>query len=111
MFDFNQSILALFGPYCNSLMYKQIPMGKAKDASEMDQEKREREAQQSQYMPSDANGAEPMTGAQAAHLKRLADQLHEPAAFEQGLSSREASRRINVLLDKIRIWELPPHTD
>lgn len=86
-------------------------MGKAKDASEMDQEKREREAQQSQYMPSDANGAEPMTGAQAAHLKRLADQLHEPAAFEQGLSSREASRRINVLLDKIRIWELPPHTD
>ena len=62
-------------------------------------------------MAGDANGLEPMTGAQAAHLKTLADQMHEPNAFEQGLSRSEATRRINVLREKIRIWELPPHTD
>ncbi len=65
----------------------------------------------SQYLPGDANGAEPMTGAQASHLKTLADEVREPGAFEQGLSRREASRRIDVLMDKIRMGELPPHTD
>lgn len=59
----------------------------------------------------DANGAEPMTGAQASHLKTLAEEVREPGAFEQGLSRREASRRIDVLIDRIRINELPPHTD
>ena len=77
----------------------------------MEQDKRGPEGQESQYMAGDANGLEPMTGAQAAHLKTLADQLHEPKVFEQGLSRSEASRRINALREKIRIWELPPHTD
>lgn len=77
----------------------------------MEQEKRAPEGQESQYMAGDANGLEPMTGAQAAYLKTLADQMHEPMAYEQGLSRSEASRRIDVLREKIRIWELPPHTD
>jgi hypothetical protein len=77
----------------------------------MEQENRGPEGQESQYMVREANGVEPMTVAQADHLKTLADQMHEPDAFEQGLSSREASRRIDVLLEKIRICDLPPHTD
>ncbi|MHA1517812.1 MAG: DUF3072 domain-containing protein [Alphaproteobacteria bacterium] len=56
-------------------------------------------------------GAEPMTGAQASHLKTLAEEVREPGAYRQGLSKEEASRRINVLLEKLRICELPPHTD
>ena len=38
-----------------------------------------------------------MTGAQASHLKTLAEQVREPDAYRQGLSKAEASRRINVL--------------
>ncbi|MEM7399366.1 MAG: DUF3072 domain-containing protein [Pseudomonadota bacterium] len=56
-------------------------------------------------------GLEPMTGAQAADLKTLADEVCEPGAYELGLSRSEASRRIDVLREKIRIGELPPHTD
>jgi len=52
-----------------------------------------------------------MTGAQASHLKTLAEQVREPDAYRQGLSKAEASRRINVLTEKLRIGELPPHTD
>jgi hypothetical protein len=37
--------------------------------------------------------------------------MHDPSAFQQGLSRSEASRRIDVLREKIRIWDLPPHTD
>ena len=57
------------------------------------------------------NGAEPMTVAQASHLKTLAEEVREPGAYQQGLSKAEASRRINVLMEKLRIGELPPHTD
>ncbi|HML92666.1 DUF3072 domain-containing protein [Methyloceanibacter sp.] len=77
----------------------------------MGRDKTSPEAQESQYMPADSNGMEPMTMDQAARLKMLADEMHDPRAFEQGLSRREASRRIDVLREKIRIWELPPHTD
>ncbi|HUU24824.1 MAG TPA: DUF3072 domain-containing protein [Methyloceanibacter sp.] len=52
-----------------------------------------------------------MTGAQASHLKMLAEEVKEPGAYQQGLTKREASRRINVLTEKLRIGELPPHTD
>jgi hypothetical protein len=61
-----------------------------------------------EFMPA---GAEPMTGAQASHLKNLAEEVREPDAYRQGLSRAEASRRINVLMEKLRIGELPPHTD
>jgi hypothetical protein len=52
-----------------------------------------------------------MTGAQASYLKMLADEVQEPAAFDQGLSKREASRRIDVLMERLRLGDLPPHTD
>ncbi|HEU4475082.1 MAG TPA: DUF3072 domain-containing protein [Methyloceanibacter sp.] len=52
-----------------------------------------------------------MTGAQASHLKMLAEEIREPAVFEQGLSKREASRRIGVLMERLRLGNLPPHTD
>ncbi len=86
-------------------------MGKAKDARAMEQEKRGSVRREIQYSAGDANSLEPMTGAQAAHLKTLAEEVHEPDAFQQGLSRHEASQRIDVLREKIRIWELPPHTD
>ena len=76
----------------------------------MEQKKRAPEYNES-HAPCESGGAEPMTGAQASRLKTLADEVHEPGAFQQGLSRREASRRINVLMEKQRIGELPPHTD
>lgn len=54
---------------------------------------------------------EPMTGAQASYLKMLADEVHEASAFAQDLSKREASRRIDALAERLRLCDLPPHTD
>jgi hypothetical protein len=54
---------------------------------------------------------EKMTGAQASYLKMLADEMREPSAFSRDLSKREASRRIEALTEKLRLGELPPHTD
>ena len=54
---------------------------------------------------------EPMTGAQATYLKTLAEETHEPQAYNVGLSRHEASRRIDALKEKLRLDELPPHTD
>jgi hypothetical protein len=56
-------------------------------------------------------GREPMTGPQASYLKLLAEEVREPSAFQQGLSKREASRRIDALMERLRIGDLPPHTD
>ena len=86
-------------------------MGKAKDAREMKQDKRGPDSQESQYLVGKASGLEPMTGTQAADLKTLANQVHDPKAYELGLSRNEASRRIDALREQIRICELPPHTD
>jgi hypothetical protein len=54
---------------------------------------------------------EPMTSAQASCLKMLADEAQEPSAFDKTLSKMEASRRISVLTERLRIGHLPPHTD
>ena len=54
---------------------------------------------------------EPMAGGQVAVLKRLAEDLKEPHAFDAGLSRSEATRRIDRLWERLRIGELPPHTD
>lgn len=54
---------------------------------------------------------EPMTGAQASVLRRLCDELQEPNAFDASLSQSEAARRIHRLEEKLRLGELPPHTD
>ena len=78
----------------------------------MQQKKTASDYQERQELaPSGSTGAEPMTGAQASHLKNLAEEVREPEAYRQGLSKAEASRRINVLTEKLRIGELPPHTD
>jgi len=78
----------------------------------MPQKKKTQEMQESQQLSPGLSGArEPMTGAQASYLKMLADEMKEPSAFEQGLSKREASRRIDALMERLRLGDLPPHTD
>jgi hypothetical protein len=80
----------------------------------MTQKKKIQETQENQQLtPAMPNPAarEPMTGDQASYLKMLAEEVQEPAAFEQGLSKREASRRIDALMEKLRLVDLPPHTD
>ena len=54
---------------------------------------------------------EPMTGTQAASLRRLAEELREPNAFDADLTPSEASRRICRVGGKIPAGQLPPHTD
>jgi hypothetical protein len=53
----------------------------------------------------------PMTGAQADSLRRLAEEIKEPQAFNEGLSRSEAERRIYRLRERLRLGDLPPHTD
>ncbi|ODR99600.1 hypothetical protein AUC69_08160 [Methyloceanibacter superfactus] len=78
----------------------------------MQQKKRAPEHQESQQLsPAEAPAWEPMTGAQASYLKSLAEEVEEPGAYRQDLTKREASRRINALMERLRIGELPPHTD
>jgi Protein of unknown function (DUF3072) len=55
------------------------------------------------------SGDDPMTGAQASYLKTLAEQTHEPEAFSERLTKAEASRRIDVLKAKLKLFEGPPH--
>lgn len=54
---------------------------------------------------------EPMTGDQASYLKKLSEEVQEPRAFHHRLSRQEASRRIDALIDRLRLGDLPPHTD
>jgi hypothetical protein len=80
----------------------------------MPQKKKTQEIQESQQLSPGSfapSGREPMTGAQASYLKMLAEEVQEPAAFDQSLSKREATRRIDALMEKLRLGELPPHTD
>jgi hypothetical protein len=83
------------------------------DQLAMTQKKKAQEMQESQQLsPGLSNPVrEPMTGAQASYLKMLAEEVQEPAAFDQGLSKREASRRIDALMERLRLGHLPPHTD
>ncbi len=78
----------------------------------MTQKKKSQEPQESQQLSSgELGGREPMTGAQAAYLQSLAHEAHEPGAYKQGLTKREASRRIAALVERLRLGDLPPHTD
>jgi hypothetical protein len=82
------------------------------DQLSMTQKRKSQEMQESQQLSPGRSGArEPMTGAQASYLKMLAEEVQEPSAFEQGLSKREASRRIDALMERLRLGDLPPHTD
>jgi DUF3072 family protein len=55
------------------------------------------------------SGDDPMTGAQASYLKTLAEEAHEPEAFSEHLSKAEASKRIETLKSKLRLYDGPPH--
>jgi Protein of unknown function (DUF3072) len=56
------------------------------------------------------SGDDPMTGAQASYLKTLSEQAHEPEAFSERLTKAEASKRIDALKAKLRLFDGPPHT-
>ncbi len=78
----------------------------------MNQKKRAREPQVTQQLAAaEISGREPMTGAQATYLRTLSEEIREPGAFDVGLSRREASRRIDALIERLRLGALPPHTD
>jgi hypothetical protein len=52
----------------------------------------------------------PMSDAQAARLKLLAEDAFELEAFHPRLSQAEAERRIAALTAKLRRQDGPPHT-
>jgi hypothetical protein len=53
---------------------------------------------------------EPMTAAQAAMLKRLAQDAYELDAFKPNLTRAEADKRIAMLTAKLQLLGEPPHT-
>jgi hypothetical protein len=55
------------------------------------------------------SGDDPMTGAQASYLKTLAEEAREPEAFSQSLTKAEASKRIDALKAKLKLFDGPPH--
>jgi hypothetical protein len=55
------------------------------------------------------NGDQPMT-AQAATLKRLAQDAYELDAFKANLTRAEAKKRIIMLTAKLKLLGEPPHT-
>jgi hypothetical protein len=55
------------------------------------------------------SGNDPMTGAQASYLKTLAEEAHELEAFSGRLTKAEASKRIDVLKAKLKLFDGPPH--
>ena len=56
------------------------------------------------------SGDEPMTDAQASYLRTLSEQAYEPDAFSERLSVAEASKRIDILQAKLKLFDGPPHT-
>ena len=52
---------------------------------------------------------DPMTGAQASYLKTLSEEAHEPDAFSERLTKAVASKRIEVLKAKLKLFSGPPH--
>ena len=42
---------------------------------------------------------------------QFAEEIREPHAFDAGLSKSQAARRIERLQERLRLGELPPHTD
>jgi hypothetical protein len=61
-------------------------------------------------LPASPRSEEPMTAAQSACLKDLAEQAFEWEAFNPRLSEAEAARRIDALAAKLRLQDGPPHT-
>jgi hypothetical protein len=50
-----------------------------------------------------------MTGAQVSYLKTLSVEAHEPDAFSERLTRVEASKRIEMLKAKLKLFDGPPH--
>jgi Protein of unknown function (DUF3072) len=57
-----------------------------------------------------ANDVQPMTGEQAATLKRLATAAYELDAYKPNLTRAEADLRIAALAAKLKLLGEPPHT-
>jgi hypothetical protein len=53
---------------------------------------------------------EPMTAAQAATLKRFAQDVYELDAYKPNLTNAEADIRIAMLTAKLKLLGEPPHT-
>ena len=60
--------------------------------------------------PQPMTGNRPMTAAQVATLKRLAQDAYELDAFKPNLTSIEAAKRIAMLTAKLNLLGGPPHT-
>jgi hypothetical protein len=56
------------------------------------------------------SGNDPMTPAQASHLKALSEQALEPRAYDETITRAEAAKRIKALTAKLRLLDGPPHT-
>jgi hypothetical protein len=56
------------------------------------------------------SGAGPMTDAQSSYLRTLSQQAYETDAFSEHLSMAEASKRIDILKAKLKLFDGPPHT-
>jgi Protein of unknown function (DUF3072) len=56
------------------------------------------------------DGDQPMTTAQAATLKGLAQDAYELDAFKANLTRAEAKKRIIMLTAKLKLLGGPPHT-
>jgi hypothetical protein len=54
-------------------------------------------------------GDEPMTGAQASYLKTLSEEAQDPESYAEGLTKAEASRRIDMLRERLGLGETPRH--
>jgi len=52
----------------------------------------------------------PMTPAQEATLRRLAQAAYELEAFKPNLTRTEADKRIAMLTAKLKLLDGPPHT-
>ena len=51
------------------------------------------------------SGDEPMTGAQASYLKTLREQAREPSLYQDNLTKAEASKLIDMLIEKVGLGQ------
>ena len=64
----------------------------------------------SRHKPQPMTADGPMTAAQEAILKRLAQDAYELDAFKPNLTRTEAEKRIAMLTAKLKLLDGPPHT-
>ena len=67
-------------------------------------------ARNSRHKPQQMTADGLMTAAQAATLKRLAQDAYELDAFKPNLTCNEADLRIAMLTAKLKLLDAPPHT-